>query len=84
MDFKSGDDTAMALDLDTQDTVEEPTTKTKAVAMDKTDTGSDELVQEAAGAALAGAVASAAAQAANMLLPKRKPRTGQQQRLCHE
>ena len=33
MDFKSGNDTAMALDLDTQDTVEEPTTKTKAVAM---------------------------------------------------
>ncbi|QYJ07552.1 ribonucleoside-diphosphate reductase subunit alpha [Qipengyuania flava] len=60
MDFKSGDDTAMALDLDTQDTVEEPTTKKKAVSMDTTDKGSDELVQEAAGEALAGAVAAAA------------------------
>ncbi len=64
MDFKSGDDTAMALDLDRQDTVEEPTTGKKAVAMDKIDKGSEELVQEAAGEALAGAVASAAAAAA--------------------
>ncbi len=31
MDFKSGNDTAMALDLDTHDTVDEPTTKKKAV-----------------------------------------------------
>ena len=67
MDFKSGDDTAMALDIDTQDDIAaEPATQTKAVAMDKTDKGSDELVQDAAGQALAGAVASAAA------LPPRK------------
>ena len=59
MDFKSGNDTAMALDFDTQDTAPEPTTEEKAVAMDKTDKGSDELVQAAAGEALAGAVASA-------------------------
>jgi len=63
MDFKSGNDTAMALDLDTHDTVDEPTTKKKAVAMDKSDNGSEQLVQEAAGEALAGAVAAVAAQA---------------------
>ncbi|HAG36938.1 MAG TPA: ribonucleoside-diphosphate reductase subunit alpha, partial [Erythrobacter sp.] len=63
MDFKSGNDTAMALDLDTHDTVDEPTTKKKAVAMDKPDNGSEQLVQEAAGEALAGAVAAVAAQA---------------------
>ena len=61
MDFKSGNDTAMALDLDTHDTVDEPTTKKKAVAMDKPDNGSEQLVQEAAGEALAGAVAAVAA-----------------------
>jgi len=44
MDFKSGDDTAMALDIDTQDDIAaEPATQTKAVAMDKTDKGSEEL-----------------------------------------
>ncbi len=64
MDFKSGNDTAMALDFDTQDTAPEPTTEEKAVAMDKTDKGSDELVQAAAGQALAGAVASATSEAA--------------------
>jgi len=64
MDFKSGDDTAMALDIDTDDSVSEPTTQTRAVAMDKTDTGSDGLVEQAAGEALAGAVANAAAEAA--------------------
>ena len=64
MDFKSGNDTAMALDFDTQDTAPEPTTEEKAVAMDKTDKGSDELVQAAAGEALAGAVASATSEAA--------------------
>ncbi|WP_370191005.1 ribonucleoside-diphosphate reductase subunit alpha [Qipengyuania sp.] len=64
MDFKSGDDTAMALDIDTDDSVSEPTTQTKAVAMDKTDTGSDGLVEQAAGEVLAGAVANAAAEAA--------------------
>ena len=63
MDLKSGNDTAMALDLDTHDTVDEPTTKKKAVAMDKPDNGSEQLVQEAAGEALAGAVAAVAAQA---------------------
>lgn len=63
MDFKSGNDTAMALDLDTHDTVDEPTTKKKVVAMDKSDNGSEQLVQEAAGEALAGAVAAVAAQA---------------------
>ena len=63
MDLKSGNDTAMALDLDTHDTVDEPTTKKKAVAMDKSDNGSEQLVQEAAGEALAGAVAAVAAQA---------------------
>jgi len=63
MDFKSGNDTAMTLDLDTHDTVDEPTTKKKAVAMDKSDNGSEQLVQEAAGEALAGAVAAVAAQA---------------------
>ena len=64
MDFKSGNDTAMALDFDTQDTAPEPTSEEKAVAMDKTDKGSDELVQAAAGEALAGAVTSATSQAA--------------------
>ena len=65
MDFKSGDDTAMTLDIETQDdTATEPTTDEKAVAMDKTDKGSDELVQAAAGEALAGAVASATSEAA--------------------
>ena len=63
MDFKSGNDTAMALDFDTQDTAPEPTTEEKAVAMDKTDKGSDELVQAAAGEAMAGAVASATSEA---------------------
>ena len=63
MDLKSGNDTAMALDLDTHDTVDEPTTKKKAVAMDKSDNGSEQLVQEAAGEALADAVAAVAAQA---------------------
>ena len=63
MDFKSGNDTAMALDFDTQDTAPEPTTEEKAVATDKTDKGSDELVQAAAGEAMAGAVASATSEA---------------------
>ena len=41
MDFKSGDDTAMTLDIETQDdTATEPTTDEKAVAMDRTDKGS--------------------------------------------
>ncbi len=61
MDFKSGDDTAMALDLDMRDTVEESTTsKKKAVAMDTSDKGSEELVAAAAGDALAGALAQVA------------------------
>ena len=64
MDFKSGDDTAMELDIDTHDSAPEPATKTKAVTMDKSDKGSDGLVEQAAGEALAGAVASAAAAAA--------------------
>ena len=65
MDFKSGDDTAMTLDIETQDdTATEPTTDEKAVAMDRTDKGSEDLVQDAAGQALAGAVASATSEAA--------------------
>ena len=44
MDFKSGDEAAMGLDLDTPDTVEDaaPTTKGKAVSMAKQDKGSEE------------------------------------------
>ena len=70
MDFKSGDDLTMALDLETQDTVEETTPEKgkkpeKAVSMAKQDKGSEELVAEAAGAAMAGAMAEVAKAAAS-------------------
>ena len=60
MDFKSGDEAAMGLDLDTQDTVgdtapTEAKKPEKAVSMAKQDKGSDELVAEKAGEAMAGA-----------------------------
>jgi ribonucleoside-diphosphate reductase alpha chain len=70
MDFKSADDTAMALDLDLQDTAETTTTPAKkqpekAMTMDKGDKGSDALVAEAAGQAMAGAMAEVAKAAAS-------------------
>ncbi|MBX7514147.1 ribonucleoside-diphosphate reductase subunit alpha [Qipengyuania sp. GH38] len=74
MDFKSGDEAAMGLDLDTQDSDEDtapakkPAPKKdaaeKAVTMDKQDKGSEELVAEAAGEAMAGAMAEVAKAAA--------------------
>ncbi|SFO85748.1 ribonucleoside-diphosphate reductase subunit alpha [Qipengyuania nanhaisediminis] len=74
MDFKSGDEAAMGLDLDTQDSDEgtapakKPAPKKdaaeKAVKMDKQDKGSEELVAEAAGEAMAGAMAEVAKAAA--------------------
>ncbi|MBY6127550.1 ribonucleoside-diphosphate reductase subunit alpha [Qipengyuania aquimaris] len=70
MDFKSGDEAAMGLDLDTQDTVEDTApakakkTPEKAVAMEKNDKGSEELVAEKAGEAMAGAMAEVAKAAA--------------------
>ncbi|MXO96716.1 ribonucleoside-diphosphate reductase subunit alpha [Erythrobacter aquimaris] len=74
MDFKSGDEAAMGLDLDTQDSDEDtapakkPAPKKdaaeKAVKMDKQDKGSEELVAEAAGEAMAGAMAEVAKAAA--------------------
>ena len=66
MDFKSGDEAAMGLDLDTQDTVDDtaPVKNSakaqKAVAMENEDKGSEALVAEAAGAAMAGAMAEVA------------------------
>ncbi|QPC98939.1 ribonucleoside-diphosphate reductase subunit alpha [Qipengyuania soli] len=70
MDFKTGDDMAMALDLDTDTAADtnETTSKQKApeqapemaVTMDKGDKGSDDLVTAAAGEALAGAMAAVA------------------------
>ena len=63
MDFKSGDDTAMAFELesesDTADAAPAPASRKrprKAVAMDKADEGSADLVGETADAALAGAM----------------------------
>ncbi|QZD91397.1 ribonucleoside-diphosphate reductase subunit alpha [Qipengyuania xiapuensis] len=70
MDFKSGDEAAMGLDLDTQDTVEDTAPAKakkkpeKAVAMEKNDKGSEELVAEKAGEAMAGAMAEVAKAAA--------------------
>ncbi|NNC53526.1 MAG: ribonucleoside-diphosphate reductase subunit alpha [Erythrobacter sp.] len=70
MDFKSGDEAAMGLDLDTQDTVEDTAPAKakakpeKAVAMEKKDAGSEELVAEKAGEAMAGAMAEVAKAAA--------------------
>lgn len=68
MDFKGGDDTAMALDIETQDdagdaAVVKAIADQKAVSMDKQDQGSEQLVAEAAGAALAGAMAEVAKEA---------------------
>ena len=67
MDFKSGDEEAMGLDLDMQDSVEDtaPAAKSaekpeKAVEMKSQDKGSEELVAEAAGEAMAGAMAEVA------------------------
>ena len=70
MDFKSGDEAAMGLDLDTQDTVEDTAPAEakkqpeKAVAMEKKDMGSEELVAEKASEAMAGAMAEVAKAAA--------------------
>ena len=59
MDFKSGDEETMGLDLDMQDSVEDtaPAAKSakkpeKAVEMKSQDKGSEELVAEAAGEAM--------------------------------
>ena len=65
MDFKGGDETAMGLDMDTQDTVEDaaPTEAKKpekAVSMKSQDKGSEQLVAEKAGEAMAGAMAEVA------------------------
>ena len=65
MDFKGGDETAMGLDMDTQDTVEDAApTETKkpekAVSMKSQDKGSEQLVAEKAGEAMAGAMAEVA------------------------
>ncbi|WP_369026240.1 ribonucleoside-diphosphate reductase subunit alpha [Qipengyuania sp. RANM35] len=66
MDFKTGDDMAMALDLDTDTAADtnETTSNKKApetaVTMEKSDKGSDDLVTAAAGEALAGAMAAVA------------------------
>ncbi|MBX7528035.1 ribonucleoside-diphosphate reductase subunit alpha [Qipengyuania sp. 1NDH10] len=69
MDFKSGDEAAMGLDLDTQDTVEdtapaEPKKAKKAVSMESEDKGSEDLVAAKAGEAMAGAMAEVAKAAA--------------------
>ena len=67
MDFKGGDEAAMGLDLDTQDAAEDTapanteSAKTdKAMNMAKQDHGSEELVAEKAGQAMAGAMAEVA------------------------
>lgn len=65
MDFKGGDEAAMGLDMDTQDTVEDaaPTEAKKpekAVSMKSQDKGSEQLVAEKAGEAMAGAMAEVA------------------------
>ena len=71
MDFKSGDEAAMGLDLETQDAVEDAApakarkSSEKAVAMDAKDKGSEELVAEKAGEAMAGAMAEVAKAAAD-------------------
>ncbi|MXO49032.1 ribonucleoside-diphosphate reductase subunit alpha [Erythrobacter vulgaris] len=65
MDFKGGDEAAMGLDMDTQDTVEDaaPTEAKKpekAVSMKSQDKGSEQLLAEKAGEAMAGAMAEVA------------------------
>jgi ribonucleoside-diphosphate reductase alpha chain len=65
MDFKGGDEAAMGLDMDTQDTVDDaaPTEAKKpekAVSMKSQDKGSEQLVAEKAGEAMAGAMAEVA------------------------
>ncbi len=67
MDFKGGDEAAMGLDLDTQNAAEDTapanteSAKTdKAMNMAKQDQGSEELVAEKAGQAMAGAMAEVA------------------------
>ncbi|MFN2099010.1 ribonucleoside-diphosphate reductase subunit alpha [Altererythrobacter sp. MF3-039] len=71
MDFRTGDEAAMGLEQDadgaTVEREEEAAPKAKgeqAVSMEKSDTGSDALVSEKAGEALAGAMAQAAQAAA--------------------
>ncbi|MGI8944174.1 MAG: ribonucleoside-diphosphate reductase subunit alpha, partial [Qipengyuania sp.] len=73
MEFRTGDDAAMNLDSETQDSETAPVAKKKpvrtdkverAIAMDKADKGSEDLVSDKAGEALAGAVAEAARAAA--------------------
>ena len=62
MDFRTGNDAAMTLDLETQDNAAETEAQAaKAMTMDKSDKGSDALVAETAGAAaIAGAMAEVA------------------------
>jgi len=66
MDFRTGDDAAMGLEQDGGVTLEGDETRTEplpgkaAVKMDKVDKGSEQLVAEKAGEALAGAMAEAA------------------------
>ncbi len=78
MEFRTGDDAAMNLDSETQDseTQDSETASVakkkpvrtdkveRAIAMDKADKGSEDLVSDKAGEALAGAVAEAARAAA--------------------
>ncbi|EDL49587.1 ribonucleotide-diphosphate reductase alpha subunit [Erythrobacter sp. SD-21] len=61
MDFKGGDETAMALDLDTDSTIEDtasakPKQAEKAVSMGGQDKSSEDLVAAKAGEAMAGAM----------------------------
>ncbi len=68
MDFKSGDDAAMGLDLDNNDTIDDTpnalvtspakSEEKQAVTMETADMGSDELVAEKAAAAMTGALSA--------------------------
>ncbi len=62
MDFRTGNDAAMTLDMETQDNAAETEAQAaKAMTMDKSDKGSDALVAETTGAAaIAGAMAEVA------------------------
>ncbi|WP_128891198.1 ribonucleoside-diphosphate reductase subunit alpha [Erythrobacter sp. HKB08] len=68
MEFRTGDDAAMGLDQDTEETIaptkQTPAKAKAAVKMDKADKGSEELVAEKANEALAGAMMEAAKAAA--------------------
>ncbi len=60
MDFRTGDDAAMNLDIETQDTDAATITEGQAVAMQADDKGTEALVSDKASEALANAVAEAA------------------------